>query len=89
MLRCGKVSQENFAVLTATFAIPIEFQTMLEVRQRNRYNYFKENRYNQPMDPVSSENLKTVCTVLSDAYADTLEKVPEIYTMAYVCETHI
>ena len=30
------------------------------------------------IDPVSSENLETVCTVLSDAYADTLEKVPEI-----------
>ena len=30
----GFVSQENFAVLTASFAIPIEFQTKLEVRQR-------------------------------------------------------
>ena len=30
------------------------------------------------IDPVSPENLKTVCTVLSGAYADTLEKVPEI-----------
>lgn len=30
------------------------------------------------IEPVSSENLKTVCTVLSQAYADTFEEVQDI-----------
>ena len=42
MLKCSKVSQGNFIKLTATLAIPIEFQVVLEVCQRNRYNDFYE-----------------------------------------------
>ena len=61
----GFVSQENFAVLTATFAIPIEFQTKLEVRKRNRYNYFKENRYNQPMEENRMGSIYAQLVILS------------------------
>ena len=39
-------------------------------------------------DPVSSENLETVCTVLSGAYSDTLEKVPEILWQMSVKPTY-
>ena len=40
------------------------------------------------IESVSSENLETVCTVLSQAYADTFEKVQEIPSWVFIILTY-